>query len=70
MLVPKGTEAQSAVPVNGHIRYNTDDDLFEAYPKTVLERIAVLKNSPKILVFIQQNLGNGDATETVFGPIS
>ena len=31
ILVPKGTEAQRPTsPANGHLRYNTDDDQFEA----------------------------------------
>ena len=32
ILVPKGTEAQRpSSPANGHLRYNTDDEQFEAY---------------------------------------
>lgn len=69
VLVPKGTEAQRPTsPVNGHLRYNTDDEQFEAYQDGAWRELRFKEpnNDPGIT---QQNLGNGDATNTVFGPL-
>ena len=69
VFVPKGTTAQRpSSPVNGHLRYNTDDDRFEVYEASAWYglRIAAPSNSAPI---VQQNLGNGDATITIFGPL-
>ena len=70
MLVPKGTTAERpATPISGHLRYNTTDDRFEIYEAGAWYgvRVAAPSTSAPIL---QQNLGNGDATETVFGPLA
>lgn len=73
MLVPKGTTAQRpATPNNGHIRYNTTLDSggveigLEAYNSSEWRRLRYKEpnTNPGI---VWQNLGNGDATETVFG---
>lgn len=70
MLVPKGTEAQRPTsPNNGHIRYNTDDDQFEAYQNGAWRELR-FKEPNQDPGITQQNLGNGDATETVFGPLN
>ena len=70
MLVPKGTEAQRpSSPVTGHIRYNTDDDQFEAYQNGAWRELR-FKEPNQDPGITQQNLGNGDATETVFGPLA
>ncbi len=70
MLVPKGTEAQRpSSPNNGHIRYNTDDDQFEAYQNGAWRELR-FKEPNQDPGITQQNLGNGDATETVFGPLA
>jgi len=69
VFVPKGTTAQRpTTPINGHLRYNTDDDRFEVYEASAWYglRIAAPSNSAPI---VQQNLGNGDATITIFGPL-
>jgi hypothetical protein len=69
VFVPKGTTAQRpTTPINGHLRYNTDDDRFEVYEASAWYgvRIAAPSNSAPIT---QQNLGNGDATITIFGPL-
>jgi hypothetical protein len=69
MLVPKGTLAQRpASPNNGHIRYNTDDDQFEAYQNSAWRELR-FKEPNQDPGIIQQNLGSGDAVETIFGPL-
>lgn len=69
MLVPKGTLAQRpASPNNGHIRYNTDDDQFEAYQNNAWRELR-FKEPNQDPGIIQQNLGSGDAVETIFGPL-
>jgi len=69
MLVPKGTTAQRpASPNNGHLRYNTDDDQFEAYQNGAWRELR-FKEPNQDPGIVQQNLGNGDATELVFGPL-
>ena len=70
MLIPKGTEAQRpANPNNGHMRYNTDDDQFEVYQNGAWRELR-FKEPNQDPDITQQNLGNGDATETVFGPLA
>ena len=70
VLVPKGTEAQRpSSPANGHLRYNTDDDQFEAYQNGAWRELR-FKEPNQDPGITQQNLGNGDATETVFGPLA
>jgi len=67
-LVPKGTEAdRPALPINGHIRYNTDDNQFEFYANGAWREVRY--KEPTQLGITQQNLGNGDAVETIFGPL-
>lgn len=67
VLVPKGTQAQRPVsPVNGHVRYNIDDNEFEAYQNGAWRELRYKEPGS----ITQQNLGNGDATETVFGPLN
>jgi len=69
MLVPKGTEAQRpSTPVNGHLRYNTDDDQFEVYQNGSWRELR-FKEPNQDPGITQQNLGNGDATITLFGPL-
>lgn len=69
VLVPKGSTAERpASPANGHIRYNTDDEQFETYQNGAWREIRY-KEPNQDPGIVQQNLGNGDATETVFGPL-
>ena len=66
MLVPKGTEAQRPDnPTNGHIRYNTTANEFEFYQDGAWRKGRY--KEPRTIV--QQNLGSGDAVETLFGPL-
>lgn len=66
MLVPKGTEAQRPDnPTNGHMRYNTDANEFEFYQDGAWRKGRY--KEPRTIV--QQNLGSGDAVETLFGPL-
>lgn len=70
VLVPKGTTAQRpADPVNGHVRYNTTLDELEVYQENAWRSLRYKEpnNDPGI---VQQNLGNGDATITLFGPLN
>lgn len=70
MLVPKGTEGERpSSPNNGHLRYNTTDDQFEAYQNGAWRELR-FKEPNQDPGITQQNLGNGDATETVFGPLA
>jgi hypothetical protein len=70
MLIPKGTTAQRpSTPDNGHMRYNTTSNELEAYQNSAWRKVRYKEpnQNPGI---VQQNLGNGDADETVFGPLN
>jgi hypothetical protein len=71
MLVPKGTTAQRpASPSTGHLRYNTTTNQLESYQGVSAGwREVRFKEPNQDPGITQQNLGNGDATETVFGPL-
>lgn len=67
VLVPKGTTGERPTsPINGHLRYNTSDNEFEVYQNGAWREIRYKEPGS----ITQQNLGNGDATETVFGPLA
>ena len=67
--VPIGTTAQRpATPENGHFRYNTTDNNFELYEAGAWR--SVRSAEPVRVGITQQNLGNGDATITIFGPLN
>lgn len=67
--VPKGTTAERpANPENGHFRYNTTDNRFEVYENGAWAGVRGV--TPVLVGITQQGLGNGDATETVFGPLA
>ena len=69
VLVPKGTTAnRPQFPKNGHMRYNTDDNRFEVYENGSWAGVRGV--TPVLVGITQQGLGNGDATETVFGPLA
>lgn len=69
MLVAKGTEAERpTTPINGYLRYNTDVNEFEFYQNTAWRKVRY--KEPNSVGITQQNLGNGDAIETVFGPLA
>lgn len=75
-LVPKGTSAERPVsPIEGQIRYNTTLDGaglteigFEAYNDGAWRRLR-FKEPNRNPGIVQQSLGAGDATETIFGPL-
>ena len=70
VLVPKGTTAdRPQFPKNGHIRYNTDDNRFEVYEASRWDGIRNTAPSSNAPITIQ-NLGNGDASETLFGTLN
>jgi len=69
MLIPKGTEAQRPdSATDGHMRYNTDDNQFEVRQNGAWRELR-FKEPNQDPGIVQQNLGNGDAVETVFGPL-
>jgi hypothetical protein len=76
MLVPKGAETArpgesgiATAATEGHVRYNTTTDQLEAYQNGAWRNVRFKEpnQDPGIVV---QNLGNGDATETVFGELN
>ena len=68
--VPKGTtETRPQFPENGHMRYNTDDNRFEVYEAGAWNGIRNSAPSTYAPITVQ-SLGNGDAFETVFGPLN
>ena len=72
MLVPKGTTGQRPTsPSTGHLRYNTTTNQLESYQGVSAGwREVRFKEPNQDPGITQQNLGNGDATETVFGPLA
>jgi len=69
VLIPKGdTGERPTSPVNGHARYNTDVDEFEFYQDGAWRKVRY--KEPNSVGITQQNLGNGDAQETIFGPLA
>lgn len=67
MLVPKGDTASRPIsPTNGHVRYNTDLNEFEAYQNSAWRNLR-FKEATTIT---QQTFGPGDAVETTFGTLS
>jgi hypothetical protein len=69
ILLPKGSTAERpSNPENGHIRYNTDNQDFEAYSNGSWRTIRYEEPFPSGIV--QQNLGNGDAIKTLFGVLN
>lgn len=68
MLIPKGSQAdRPATPTNGHMRYNTDDNEFEFFANGAWREVRY--KEPNQVGITQQNLGNGDASTTLFGPL-
>lgn len=76
LLLPKGIEAErpgesgiATAATEGHVRYNTTTDQLEAYQNGAWRNVRFKEpnQDPGIVV---QNLGNGDATETVFGELN
>jgi hypothetical protein len=69
VLVPKGrTIDRPDFPKNGHFRYNTDTQEFEAYQDDAWRQMR-FKEPNRDPGIVWQNLGNGNAAETVFGPL-
>ncbi len=74
LLMPKGPTtnrpgevgADTATPVNGHLRYNTTTNEVEVYQNSAWRNIRFKEASS----ITQQTVGTGDDTETVFGPLS
>jgi len=72
LVVPKGVLSERpgelgvlTSPSNGQVRYNTTDNQFEAYQNGAWREIR-FKEPNQDPGIVWQNLGVGDATETVF----
>ena len=69
VLLAKGSTAERPnSPTNGHIRYNTDLNDFEFYSNGSWRVVRYEEPVPQGI--IQQQPGNGDAVETLFGPLN
>ena len=65
VIVPKGDQnSRPFIPQEGMLRYNTDENEFEVYHQSAWKPIRFREP----VTITQQNLGNGDGTETTFGP--
>ena len=80
MIVPKGTGDEAfgegtpqnqrpTTSINGMVRYNTTDNQFEVYQNNAWREIR-FKEPNQDPGIVWQNLGVGDATETVFGELN
>lgn len=66
MLIPSGSSFERPQnPINGHIRFNTDEGDFEVYQSDQWKPIRFREP----ITVTNQNLGNGDGVETTFGPL-
>jgi hypothetical protein len=66
VIVPKGDQnSRPFIPQEGMLRYNTDENEFEVYHQSAWKPIRFREP----VTITQQNLGNGDGTETTFGPL-
>lgn len=66
IVVPIGTTAERpSSSANGQLRYNSDNNEFEAYENGAWRNLRY--NEPNPVGITQQNLGTGDGTETTFG---
>lgn len=66
VIVPKGDQnSRPFTPQEGMLRYNTDEQEFEVYHQAEWKPIRFREP----VTITQQNLGNGDGTETTFGPL-
>ena len=64
--LPIGTESQRPQTFeNGQVRYNTDSDEFEFYQNSAWRKVRF--KEPRAIHL--QNLGQGDGSETTFGPL-
>lgn len=69
MTVPKGTTSEYlGTPQNGDIRYNTETNRYQMVENGVETEIRSVGPSLTPGV-VQDNLGNGDGTSTIFGPL-
>jgi len=67
VLLPKGTTAERPFyPDNGHMRYNTTTDEFEAYQNGMWRKLRF--KEPKEIH--QQIFATADSVETIFGPLN
>ena len=67
LIVPKGTQNKRPFTgVEGMVRYNTDETEFEVYHNSAWKPIRFREPT----TIVQQNLGNGNGTETTFGPMN
>lgn len=70
MLIPKGVTAdRPQFPEDGYVRYNTQINEFEFYQDGSWRKVR-FKEPNQNPGIVQQNLGLGDAFETLFGPLN
>jgi hypothetical protein len=70
VLIPKGTTTERPeLPNEGHMRYNTQANEFEFYQNGSWRNLR-FKEPNQNPGIVQQNLGNGDSVETIFGPLN
>lgn len=69
MLLPVGTTAQRpANPTEGHLRYNSDNNEFEAYQGSSSTWKRISFKEPTTIT--RQTFGPADGIETIFGPLN
>lgn len=67
LLIPKGPQNKRPFTAEeGLLRYNTDESNFEVYQGSVWKPIRFREP----VTITNQNLGDGDGTETTFGPLN
>ncbi len=67
ITIPKGSTARRpATPAEGMMRYNTDEVNFEVYQNSTWKPMRFKEP----ITITNQNLGNGNGTETTFGPLN
>ena len=65
VIVPKGDQnARPFVPAERMLRYNTDTSDFEVYQNAAWKPVRFREPT----TIVQQNLGNGNGSETTFRP--
>jgi len=69
VLLAKGSTGERPLnPTNGHMRYNTDTNDFEFFSNGAWRTVRYEEPFPAGIN--QQDLGSGDSSKTVFGPLN
>lgn len=70
MVLPKSQSSLTLVQTEGMIRYNTSTKEVEVYQGTGAEAAWRSLSFKEAKAVSKQNMGNGNGTKTVFGPLS